>query len=119
MTPEISDEARKCDAAKQLLDDLDAQTYAPNRFADLAIIQRHLSAYAIAYHESKSKELVRDKERKEWLLSQCKIVHFIRDEANDLGNYPVEHYANVGKLMIDDNYIDTAMNNTATKEKHD
>jgi hypothetical protein len=59
--------------------------------------------------QQRERELVKDGERKRWLLSQCKVVHFIRDEANDLGNYPVEHHPLVGKQMIDDAYIDQAI----------
>jgi hypothetical protein len=73
----------------------------------------------IATLEKANRELMRDKERKTWLLSQCKVVHFIRDEANDLGNYPVEHHPLVGKCMIDDAYIDQALDKAASAKEPD
>lgn len=48
--------------------------------------------------------------RLDWLLRECKIVHYIPNEADEMASdYPVEHYASVGKLMIDRDYIDAEL----------
>ncbi len=51
MTPDpISEEARKCFEEMQMFQNPQNQ---------ISILQRHMDAYAIAYHEAKSKELVK------------------------------------------------------------